>query len=135
MKKAEKKDKGRKHQTLKAKIVILLQERNDLTRNKLIDILQKSEGTVNMALTSLRKVGYRIWPSKGPGTPLKIANSQLDAAKFINWRRGRFLGTAKRMIVAEFELGQEYRELAESPKNLLLALNKAKNEISDSSDK
>ena len=103
-----------------------MQERNDLTRLKLIETLGKSEVAVDNALGSLRKVGYRIWPSKGPGTPLKIASSQTDASKFISWRRERFLGTAQRMVIAEFELGEQFIELAEKPKQLLLALNNPK---------
>lgn len=118
-----KKEKGKKYMGTKARIIVSLQERNDLTVRKLTELLNKPEASVRQAMTELRKSGYRIWPSKGPGTPLKIATTEADAAKYIAWRRGVYLDTTRRMIVTEMEIGEQYRQLASSPKQLLKVLN------------
>lgn len=112
-------EKGEKYQSLKSKIVILLQKRKDLTRHGLAALLNKNVSHIDVALTHLRKAGFHIWPSKGPGTPLKIATSQLESEKYINWRRRVYLDTAHRMIITEVELGEQYRTLSSSPKQLL----------------
>lgn len=88
-----------KYESLKAKILNLLQKRNDLTRTKLKELLNKPSTDVDNALGELRKAGIKIWPSKGVGSPLKIAMTQVDHAKYIAWRRLRYLPTVKRMVI------------------------------------
>ena len=117
------KDAKKKHMTVKDRIVILLTEESNITRFMLTDKLGKSQGTVDVALTGLRKLGYRIYPSKGPGTPLRIARSMKDSVKFVNWRRRIYLDTAHRMVMTESELGEQYRELSESYNELIKLLN------------
>jgi hypothetical protein len=96
------------------------------------EILNKNQTLCDAALTQLRvKAGYRIWPAHGNGTPLRIATSQTLEEKYNAYRRSKFLGTAKRMIVAELETGERYQALADRPQQLLEILNSATNEVSN----
>jgi hypothetical protein len=122
-----KREKGERYQTLADKIVVLLTNRDDLPRLKLIKLLNTTEGNVDQAIRKNRKSGIKIFPVKGPGTALRIVNSQGDAMKFIAWRRGRCLGTAKDLVFNEHELGQEYRRLSKSSTELLSQINAATN--------
>lgn len=121
----ERRKKGERYQSLASKIIVILQQRSDVTRSMLAEILKKPQNTVDMAMTSLRKKGYRVAPLNGPGTPIRIANTQTEVLKFMNWRRNRFLPTSKRLIVAEYESGEQFKQLASYPKQLLITLNEA----------
>lgn len=118
-----KKKQGLKYQSLKVKVVTLLQQRNDVSRQMLPSLLNATQECVDMALTSLRKAGFRIFPVRGPGTPLRIASSRTESEKYIMWRRRRYLPTTIRMIAAEHEIGEEYRGLATRSSELLEAIN------------
>lgn len=123
------KEKKAKYQTLANRIVILLQNRNDVTRLMLPDLTGKSMEQCDMALTKLRKSGFSIFPSKGAGTPLRIASSQLQSTKYLNWRRAKYLPTMKRMIIAEQVAGESYPALSEKSTELLQIISEATNEI------
>jgi hypothetical protein len=130
----EPQQKGEKKPTLKSKIVVLLQQRSDVTRHKLIELLgyepySRQAIVVDMALTELRKAGYRIFPLRGPGTPLRIANTAVESEKYINHRRKIFLPTITGMIISEHEIGQQYKELKDKPAELNKILNNATDEV------
>jgi len=129
------KEKGIRRQTLKDKIILLLTERKDLTRFDLAEMLNKTPLEVSIAISSLRKDGFKIWPSKGPGTPYKIARSANDAIKYIAWRRTRFLDVSRRMIMTESELGEQFKELAKSHDELLKLLAQNDYELPESTPK
>ena len=109
--------------TIKNRIIVLLQQRTDICRLMLPELLGASQPSINMALVGLRKAGIRIWPSKGPGTPLKIAVNELDHTKYVMWRRQKYLPTFKRMVITEKEIGEKYYRLAERPLELLNEIN------------
>ena len=117
-----------KNQTLGNKIVTLLTQRNDVTRQMLPELLGCSQPTADNTVKNLRKLGFSIYPSKGPGTPLCIADTLTRKVKYLNWRSHLYLNTAKRMIVDEVEAGEQYRELADRPSKLLKELNETPNE-------
>ena|SRR3990167_6172401 len=121
----ERRRRGERYQSLESKIVILLEQRSDVTRLMLPELLKKSLILIDSAMGSLRKKGFRIAPLNGPGTPMRIANTQTEVLKFINWRRNRFLPTSKRLIIAEHESGEQFKQLAPYPKQLLITLNEA----------
>ena len=123
--KVENREKGEKFQSRGSKIIVLLQQRTDVTRHMLQSLLGITDVQVDNALSQLRKKGYKIFPHKGPGTPLRIAEGQLNSTKYIAWRRNRFLPTAQRMVIAEYEIGEQYKELAHNPKELLHILNES----------
>ena len=122
---AERRKKGERYQSLESKIVVLLQQRSDVTRLMLPELLNKHITLIDSAMGSLRKKGFRVAPLNGPGTPIRIANTQTEVLKFINWRRNRFLPTSKRLIIAEHESGEQFKQLAPYPKQLLITLNEA----------
>ena len=109
--------------TIKNRIIVLLQQRTDICRLMLPELLGAPQPSINMALVGLRKAGIRIWPSKGPGTPLKIAVNELDHTKYVMWRRQKYLPTFKRMVITEKEIGEKYYRLAERPLELLNEIN------------
>jgi DNA-binding transcriptional regulator GbsR (MarR family) len=119
------KDRGLRRETQKAKVMKILMERRDITISKLSEIMGISPLHVGVVLTHLRKMGINVWPSKGHGTPLKIAQSQADMVAYSQWRRNRYLPTMERMIASEFEMAERYAQLSDSPKGLLKALNNA----------
>jgi len=121
------KEKGVKFQSLKSKIVILLESRNDVTRMMLTDILHKTQKQIDNALVSLRKDGFRVFPVRGPGTPLRIAGSLTECSKYLNWRRRLHLSTSRRLVMQETEIGEQFASLAVKPKELLKMLNEATN--------
>lgn len=121
-------EKGEKYQSIKSRILVLLEKRNDVTRFMLSDLLNVGQDQINMALTGLRKLGFKVWPPKGPGTPLKIATNQTDTAKYIAYRRRLLLPTARRMILTEFEAGEQFAQLENQPKQLLEILNNSTHE-------
>lgn len=110
------------------KIIMLLEGRSDVTRLMLPELVGAKLDTVDVTLTKLRKAGFRIFSPKGPDTPLKIAKTQLDSMKYINHRRRLFLPTAKRMILTEVELSEQFVGLADKPVELLESLNDVANE-------
>lgn len=112
-----------KYISLKSRIVILLQNRDDITRQMLPDLTGKPQNHCDMALTGLRKDGFKVFPVRGPGTPLRIASGQVENAKYINWRRALFLPTIKRMVIAEHTIGEKYPQLNEKPVQLLQMIN------------
>ena len=119
-------EKGEKYQSIMAKVIILLQQRNDLTRRKLCETLGYTWGNnnpVDVALTKLRKAGYKIYPSGGYNSPLRVVTSESMANKYIAWRHKKYLPTARRMIMAELELGDEYKGLEGKYKDTLKFLN------------
>ena len=117
-----------RHQNVGDQIVRMVSERKDVTRQMLPELIGHSQNTCDTAMTHLRKAGIKISPSKGPGSPLQIATTQTAEARYIDWRRSRFLGTAKRMIVHEYEIGEQHLELSNKPVELLEILNNAANE-------
>jgi biotin operon repressor len=122
--------------SLKDKIIVLLTEhKSGLTRTALAEKLGKTEFEISVAFVSLRKEGFKIWPSKGPGTPFKIARSAGDAIKYVAWRRSRFLDVSRRMIMTEQELGEQYEELAKSYEEALKLLSQNNYELPESIDK
>jgi len=127
--KNEKRAKGVAFSSNRAKIIILIKTRNDVTRKMLPTLLGKAEGLVNSALVGLRKQGYKIYPIRGQGTPLRIAETETENEKYIAWIRGRRLGSAKQMIKTEFLIGNDlYPKLKDKPQELMLMLNDASNE-------
>lgn len=126
--KKQKRVPGERYQSLKVKLVSLLGDRNDVNRFKAAEILGVSPIHISMVMADLRKAGIRIFPSKGPGTPLKIVTSQRDAEKYLDWRDNRFLGTARQMVATAAEFGEEYKELATRQTVLLKTLNHATSE-------
>ena len=112
-----------KYQTHKDKILNILTQRSDVTRIILQDLIGTKEGCIDQAIRNMKKLGIRIFPIKGPGTPLRIARGPFDTAKSIEWERGRHLGTIKRMIISEQEAGEQYAQLANKPVELLGIIN------------
>ena len=117
-----------KHEFLSDKILILLSQRNDVTRLGLIELLNKSEAVIDMTLVNLRKKGFKIYPSKGAGSPLRIATTKTQCENWIKWRRNRFLPTTKRMVVSEQDVGEIYPILADKKEDLLEQINNATNQ-------
>ena len=119
------KEKGVRHESVKVKIYNLVSRRNDVTISKLCALLNLPLTIVSKNLTILRKQGVKIFPSKGPGSPLKIAMTQIECAKYINWRRHCYLDTSTRMVTTETEIGEQYKELAPKSEELLTILSAA----------
>ena len=122
---SEEREEGERYQSVKVRLLNLLGGRNDVTRQKAAELLGISVGNVSGAMTSLRKSGIRIFPSRGPGTPLKVVTTRTDAERYLNWTDSRYLGTAKRMVATASEFGEQYQELAGRPVVLLQTLNNA----------
>ena len=116
-----------KHESINEKIVILLSQRGDITRQMLPALLEISQPHVDDGLSTLRAQGVRIYPSKGPGTPLRIALTQRECKMYSNWMRHIHLGSARRMIESETEMGQQYKELSSRPTELLEELTRVAN--------
>lgn len=105
--------------TLGNRIVIILQQRNDVTRLMLPDLLGKSLQNCDSAMIRLRKQGYKIWPSKGLGSVLRIATNQAQLERFNNYRRQKYVPTVNRMIISEIEAAEQFPELSSKPAELL----------------
>lgn len=116
-----------KRESLKSLIIKLVLNRRDLTIAKLCEVVGKPRSSVQGCLTEIRKMGVKIFPSRGPGTPLKIAESMKDCARYINWVRRNELATAHRMVITEHTIGDQYAALSSSPKQLLQILNNVNN--------
>jgi hypothetical protein len=121
-----KKEKGMRHESIKVKIYNLVSRRNDIKISMLPALLNTTETVISSTLTMMRKQGIKIFPSKGPGTPLKIAMTVVECAKYINWRRHCFLDTSTRMVTTETEIGEQYKELAGKSEELLTLLANAR---------
>lgn len=117
------------YQSLEDRIIILLKSRNDVTRLMLPGLLNVTQEAVDQALYWARRHGFRIFPSKGPGTPLRIATGQTDSEKYINWNRSLKLASTRRMIVTEFKIAEQYPQLSEKKVELLEILNQSTNEL------
>lgn len=122
MKKIKKIKNVEKRNTLANKIINLLNSRRDVTRLMLPTLMNAQLICVDRALTRLRKIGIKIWAVNGPGTPLKIVNSQTDMVKYNVSRRAKYLPTAHRMYIVEMEAGEQYKELAGSSDDLIKKL-------------
>lgn len=66
---------------------------------------------VNNLLTTLRKKGYRVFPSKGMNSPITIAESAGQLKKYDDWQRAYHMGEIISTIKNAFETGKLIPEL------------------------
>ena len=88
-------------------------------------LLKKPLNLCDVACTSLRKIGIKIYPSKGPGTPLKIASSEGELERYLDHRDNIYLLTSRRLVKDAYEAGEAYKSLSERSATILSALNNA----------